>query len=93
MYGLSLPTFSLVSQPLKVKNLQKELVLFANGKFLSVSSEDDKGMYCRTRKLNVPIFCLCKSPWIEGTTFKAIYRTIEKELDAHVCAKCGDWFH
>ena len=41
----------------------------------------------------VVLYCLCQSPWIEGTTSKAIYGKDQKEFNSHACVKCENWFH
>ena len=39
------------------------------------------------------LYCLCRSPWIQGTTSKAIYGGNQKSFNSHVCCRCQNWFH
>ena len=41
----------------------------------------------------VQLHCFCLTPWIDGSTSKAIYNTQQKDYKAYQCCICLDWFH
>ena len=75
--------------------LKSELITFLSDEdsVLCFTYQEETRPFCKTNHEEVPLYCLCKSPWIEGTTSKAIYGKIQKEFNSHACAKCSNWFH
>lgn len=41
----------------------------------------------------VALMCICRSPWIEGSTFVVIYGEKQKLFNSHICFKCHIWYH
>ena len=67
---------------------------FMNGEDY-ITSSNAKGPFCKTKSEVVQLICrpTCRSPWIEGSTSRAIYGEKQKEFASHVCSKCKNWFH
>lgn len=53
----------------------------------------EKFPFVSTKEDTVDISCLCRTPWIEGTTSKAIYGDKQKLFNMHICCKCNNWYH
>ena len=73
--------------------LDKEISLFLRHELEMLTTEVASAPFCKTRCEEVNLYCLCRSPWIEGSTSKAIYGQNQKQFDSHVCVSCGNWFH
>lgn len=76
-----------------VLQLQSEIPSFTTGDTYSLPSQTAKAMFRKSRCHDVELLCLCRSPWIEGTTSKAVYGERQKEFNVHSCIKCNNWFH
>ena len=51
------------------------------------------GPFCKERVLNVPLYCHCFCPWIDGTSAARIFGKDLKEFNLHQCCQCQNWFH
>lgn len=49
--------------------------------------------YCKTKVNKVDLYCICKTPWIEGSTSACIYGDRQKHFNMHQCCKCKNWYH
>lgn len=76
-----------------IKLLMHEIQEFMTDDRKFVSFQHAKTAFCRTAQERVYLYCLCRTPWLEGTTSKAIYGENQKAFDSHVCVNCGNWFH
>ena len=52
-----------------------------------------RGPFCKTKSEIVKLICICRSPWIEGSTSRAIYGDKQNDFASHVCCKCKNWFY
>ena len=68
-----------------VLQLQSEIPSFVRHDKSSLVSQIAKGMFCKSKSRDVALLCICHSPWIEGTTSKAIYGDKQKEFNVHNC--------
>ena len=52
------------------------------------------GPYCKTEKMAIDLLCFCYTPWIEGSTSKALYgKKKQKIFNVHCCSNCNNWYH
>ena len=51
------------------------------------------GPFCKERVLNVPLYCHCFRPWIDGTSAARIFGKDLKEFNLYQCCQCQNWFH
>ena len=49
--------------------------------------------YCKTKVVEVELYCTCRTPWIDGSTSASIYGERQREFNMHECCKCKNWFH
>ena len=56
-------------------------------------SHTDGLSFSETQDEVVELHCLCCSPWIEGSTSKAIYGEKQKMFNTHSCSIFRNWFH
>ena len=73
--------------------LLQEIQALMTDEVTYLSTQNDKKGFCSTTTDNIELLCVCQTPWIEGTTSKAIYGTQQKEFIIHVCCKCARWYH
>ena len=73
--------------------LLQEIQALMTDEVTFLSTQNDKKGFCSTKTDNIELPCVCQTPWIEGTTSKAIYGTQQKEFNIHVCCKCARWYH
>ncbi len=76
-----------------MKVLKKELNQFMNGIIDWFSFACEPGSFGKSKGDNVPLICICQTPWIEGSTSKAVYREKQKQFNSHRCCTCLRWFH
>ena len=41
----------------------------------------------------IQLLCVCLTPWIDGSTSKAIYQEKQKEYNVYQCSHCKNWYH
>ncbi len=87
------PTQELSRVRYQMKVLKKELNQFMNGIIDCFSFACEPGSFCKSKSDNVPLICICRTPWIEGSTSKAVYREKQKQFNSHRCCTCQGWFH
>ena len=76
-----------------VNLLKKELMEIVEEEKTTITHKSATKAFCQTVTQKVKLLCICNSPWIEGTTAKAIYGSKIKDFDVHSCCNCGGWFH
>lgn len=76
-----------------VNILKKELLELVQDERTSITCRCEATPFCQTITQQVKLYCICQTPWIEGTTAKAIYGSKLKDFNAHTCCHCGNWFH
>ena len=87
------PTYDLSKVRCNPIRMGHELEAFMEGKISHLSFKYAKKPYSTTKEESVPLLCICHSPWIEGSTSKAIYGKMQREFNMHICCECGNWFH
>ena len=78
---------------INVNTTTEQLLQFQNDMKGSLRVEVVSSEYCKTVVTQVPLYCYCMTPWIQGSTSVAIYGSKQKEFNVHNCCKCDNWFH
>ena len=47
----------------------------------------------KLKKVMSQFVCICRTPWIEESTSRAVYGDKQNEFNSHICCKCDGWFH
>ena len=72
------------------QELMDDIKSFMEGE-TSINFKREAGPFCKSK--DVSLYCICHTPWIEGSTSKVIYGNNQKQFNSHKCCKCGNWFH
>ena len=73
-------------------NLKHDVKLFMENNSL-LRFKREAGPFCKNEEEDIALYCICHTPWIEGSTSKAIYGANQKQFNSHRCCKCNNWFH
>ena len=87
------PSKELSQVRINVNTTTEQLLQFQNDMKGSLRVEVVSSEYCKTVVTQVPLYCYCMTPWIQGSTSVAIYGSKQKEFNVHNCCKCDNWFH
>lgn len=59
-----------------------------------ISYEFANDAFCEESKNSVMLHCLCKCPWIDGSTARALFNNTNcKKFNMHCCCRCSTWYH
>ncbi len=76
-----------------MSTIVREIGSFMDDEIETFSFSYSELAFCETEVEEVMLFCICRSPWIEGSTSKAIYGSKQKLFNSHSCSVCNNWFH
>ena len=88
------PQLDVSNVRVNITEFSQQLMAFVTGESTTLTIQYSEIPFCKTVDETVDVYCLCRTPWIEGTTSLAIYGSKkQKNFNMHMCCKCEQWFH
>ena len=76
-----------------VSSVLQSIHTFVHKSMVDITFSYTDQCFTANKEEQVPLICICRSPWIEGTTSKAIYGEKQRFFNCHAFCRCGNWFH